>query len=53
LPIAGETIRAKVTIVRKVGEEWAKLAADEDTVLMPGDTIEARFDSSLDSVAIQ
>ncbi len=36
-----------------VEETATKLAADEDTVLMPGDTIEARFDSSLDSVAIQ
>ncbi|MDW6020568.1 polysaccharide biosynthesis/export family protein [Mesorhizobium sp. BAC0120] len=53
LPIAGETMRAKVTIVRKVGEEWRKLPVDEDAVLMPGDTVEARFDSSIESVAVQ
>lgn len=53
LPIAGETIHAKVTIVRRIGEEWRKLAVDEDTVLMPGDTVEARFDSGLESVSIQ
>lgn len=53
LPIAGETIHAKLQIIRKVGEEWRKLAADEDTVLAPGDTIEARFSSDLESAAIQ
>jgi polysaccharide export outer membrane protein len=53
LPIAGEMTHAKVTIVRKIGEEWRKLAVDEDTVLMPGDTVEARFDSGLESVSIQ
>jgi polysaccharide export outer membrane protein len=53
LPNAGETMRAKVTIVRKIGEEWRKLAADEDAVLMPGDTVEASFDSSVESVAVQ
>ncbi|UVK44034.1 polysaccharide export protein [Mesorhizobium sp. AR07] len=53
LPIAGETIHAQVTLVRKVGDEWRKLSADEDTIVMPGDTIEARFSSDLQSAAIQ
>ncbi|MBZ9673812.1 polysaccharide export protein [Mesorhizobium sp. ESP7-2] len=53
LPMAGETIRAKVLIIRKVGQEWRKLAADEDTVVAPGDTIEATFSSDLEAVAIQ
>lgn len=53
LPIAGETIRAEVTIVRKVGDEWRKLPADQDTIVMPGDTVEARFLSDLQSAAIQ
>lgn len=53
LPMAGETIRAKVTIIRKVGEEWRKLSADEDTEVIPGDTVEASFSSDLEGVAIQ
>ncbi|MDX8456321.1 polysaccharide biosynthesis/export family protein [Mesorhizobium sp. VK9D] len=53
LPVAGETIRAQVTIVRKVGNEWRKLAADEDTVVAPGDTIEASFASDVQDAAVQ
>jgi polysaccharide export outer membrane protein len=53
LPTAGETIQAQVTIVRKIGDEWRKLSADEDTIVMPGDTVEARFSSDLQSAAIQ
>ncbi|AZO41505.1 sugar ABC transporter substrate-binding protein [Mesorhizobium sp. M7D.F.Ca.US.005.01.1.1] len=53
LPIAGETIRAQVTIVRKMSEEWRKLAASEDTIVMPGDTVEARFSTDLQSAAVQ
>jgi polysaccharide export outer membrane protein len=53
LPVAGETVQAKVTIVRKTGEEWKSLAADQDTALMPGDTVEATFGSSLESVVVQ
>lgn len=53
LPIGGETIRAKIQIIRKVGEEWRKLAADEDTVVVPGDTIDAKFSSDLESAAVQ
>ncbi|RUX98071.1 MULTISPECIES: polysaccharide biosynthesis/export family protein [unclassified Mesorhizobium] len=53
LPIAGETIRAQVTIVRKMSEEWRKLAAGEDTIVMPGDTVEARFSTDLQSAAVQ
>jgi polysaccharide biosynthesis/export protein len=53
LPIAGETMRPEVTIVRKVGEEWRTLSAEQDTVVLPGDTIEARFISDLKGVAIQ
>ncbi|MBZ9797247.1 polysaccharide biosynthesis/export family protein [Mesorhizobium sp. ES1-4] len=53
LPIAGETVRAQVTIVRKVGDEWRKLAADEDAAVAPGDTVEVRFTSDLESAAAQ
>ncbi|KRB29158.1 polysaccharide biosynthesis/export family protein [Mesorhizobium sp. Root172] len=53
LPIAGETIQAQVTIVRKIGHEWRKISADEDTIVMPGDTVEAKFSSDLQSAAIQ
>ncbi|WP_214473677.1 polysaccharide biosynthesis/export family protein [Mesorhizobium sp. dw_380] len=53
LPIAGETIRAQVTIVRRIGEEWRTLSADEDTIVMPGDTVEAKFSSDPLSAAIQ
>lgn len=53
LPIAGEKIQAQVTIVRKIGDEWRKISADEDTIVMPGDTVEAKFSSDLQSAAIQ
>ncbi|QKC98483.1 polysaccharide biosynthesis/export family protein [Mesorhizobium sp. NZP2298] len=53
LPIAGETIQAQVTIVRKIGDEWRKISADEDTIVTPGDTVEAKFSSDLQSAAIQ
>lgn len=53
LPIAGETVRAQVTIVRKVGDEWRKLTADEDAAVAPGDTVEVRFTSDLESAAVQ
>lgn len=53
LPVAGETIRAQITIVRKVGEEWRKQPAEEDTEVIPGDTIEVRFSSGLENVAVQ
>lgn len=53
LPIAGEAVRAQVTIVRKVGDEWRKLAADEDTAVAPGDTVEVRFTSDLEGAPVQ
>ncbi|MGX9118474.1 polysaccharide biosynthesis/export family protein [Mesorhizobium sp. BHbsci] len=53
LPVAGETIQAQVTIIRKVGEEWRKQPAGEDTEVAPGDTIEVRFSNALESAAIQ
>ncbi|MER8610435.1 polysaccharide biosynthesis/export family protein [Mesorhizobium sp. M0220] len=53
LPVAGETIQAEVTIVRRVGEEWRKQPAQEDTEVMPGDTIEVKFSSALESAAIR
>ncbi|MER8825482.1 polysaccharide export protein [Mesorhizobium sp. M0938] len=53
LPVAGETIQAQITIVRKVGEEWRKQSAGEDTEVAPGDTIEVRFSSALESAAVQ
>lgn len=53
LPIAGETIRSQVTIIRKVGAEWRKLAVDEDAPVAPGDTVEVRFASELQNAAIQ
>jgi len=53
LPIAGETIQAQITIVRKIGDESRKLSANQDTIVMPGDTVEAKFSSDLQSAAIQ
>ncbi|TIT02333.1 polysaccharide biosynthesis/export family protein [Mesorhizobium sp.] len=53
LPVAGETIQAQVTIIRKVGEEWRKQPAGEDTEVSPGDTIEVRFSSGAENVAVQ
>ncbi|MER9443108.1 polysaccharide export protein [Mesorhizobium sp. M0340] len=51
LPVAGERIQAEVTIVRKLGEEWRKQLVQEDTEVMPGDTIEVRFSSALENAA--
>ncbi|MER9893841.1 polysaccharide export protein [Mesorhizobium sp. M0119] len=51
LPVAGERIQAEVTIIRKVDEEWRKQPAQEDTEVMPGDTIEVRFSSALENAA--
>ncbi|MER8958124.1 polysaccharide biosynthesis/export family protein [Mesorhizobium sp. M0590] len=51
LPVAGEKVQAEVTIIRKVGEEWRKQLAQEDTEVMPGDTIEVRFSSALENAA--
>lgn len=51
LPVAGERIQAEVTIIRKLGEEWRKQLAQEDTEVMPGDTIEVRFSSALENAA--
>ncbi|TIX96037.1 MAG: sugar ABC transporter substrate-binding protein, partial [Mesorhizobium sp.] len=53
LPVAGETIQAQVTIIRKVGEEWRKQPAGEDTEVSPGDTIEVRFSSGLENAAVR
>ncbi|RWB34072.1 MAG: sugar ABC transporter substrate-binding protein [Mesorhizobium sp.] len=53
LPVAGETIQAQVTIIRKVGEEWRKQPAGEDTEASPGDTIEVRFSSGLENAAVR
>lgn len=53
LPVAGETIQAQVTIIRKVGEEWRKQPAGEDTEVSPGDTIEVRFNSGLENAAVR
>ncbi len=53
LPVGGETIQTQITIVRKVGEEWRKQPVEEDTEVLPGDTIEVRFSSGLEGVAIQ
>jgi polysaccharide export outer membrane protein len=51
--VGGEAVRAEITIVRKVGEEWRKQPAGEDTEVLPGDTIEVRFSSDPGRVAIQ
>ncbi|MER8547777.1 polysaccharide biosynthesis/export family protein [Mesorhizobium sp. M0684] len=51
LPVAGEKVQAEVTIIRKVGEEWRKQLVQEDTEVMPGDTIEVRFSSALENAA--
>jgi polysaccharide export outer membrane protein len=53
LPVAGETVQAQISINRKVGEEWQKQPANGDTEVTPGDTIEVRFSSDIESAAIQ
>jgi polysaccharide export outer membrane protein len=53
LPVAGEMVQAQISINRKVGEEWQKQPANEDTEVTPGDTIEVRFSSDIESAAIQ
>ncbi|RTL68636.1 MAG: sugar ABC transporter substrate-binding protein, partial [Hyphomicrobiales bacterium] len=53
LSIAGETVRAQMTIVRNVDGQWRKQAADEDAEVAPGDTIEVRFSNELESAAAQ
>jgi polysaccharide export outer membrane protein len=53
LSIAGETVRAQMTIVRNVDGQWRKQAADEDAEVVPGDTIEVRFSNELESAAAQ
>ncbi|UCI07394.1 polysaccharide biosynthesis/export family protein [Mesorhizobium sp. B1-1-8] len=53
LPLAGETVRAQVTIIRKVDAQWRKEPADEDAEVAPGDTVEVRFSSELESAAVQ
>ncbi|TPK18802.1 sugar ABC transporter substrate-binding protein [Mesorhizobium sp. B2-5-9] len=52
-PIGGETVRAQVTIIRSVDAQWRKQPADQDTAVAPGDTIEVRFSSALESAAVQ
>lgn len=53
LSIAGETVRAQMTIVRNVDGQWRKQASDEDTEVAPGDTIEVRFNNEMESAAAQ
>ncbi|SFN88608.1 polysaccharide export outer membrane protein [Mesorhizobium sp. NFR06] len=53
LSIAGETIKAQITIVRNVDGQWRKQASDEDAEVAPGDTIEVRFSNELESAAAQ
>ncbi|RWE27546.1 MAG: sugar ABC transporter substrate-binding protein [Mesorhizobium sp.] len=53
LSIAGETVRAQLTIIRKIDGQWRKQATDEDAEVAPGDTIEVRFSNELESAAAQ
>jgi polysaccharide export outer membrane protein len=40
LPMGTNDLRAEVTIVRKAGQQWDKIAASEDFDVQPGDVIE-------------
>jgi polysaccharide export outer membrane protein len=40
LPAGTSDLRPQVTIVRRSGQQWAKIAASEDSDLEPGDVIE-------------
>lgn len=51
--VAGETVRAQLTIVRMVDGQWRKQPATEDIEVSPGDTIEVRFTSELEGPAVQ
>ncbi|TPI85277.1 polysaccharide biosynthesis/export family protein [Mesorhizobium sp. B2-8-9] len=53
LPVSGEAIQTQITIVRKIGEEWRKQLVEEDSEVLPGDTIEVRFSSDLGRAASQ
>lgn len=53
LSIAGETVRAQMTIVRNVDGQWRKQVSGEDAEVAPGDTIEVRFSNELESAAAQ
>lgn len=53
LSVAGETVRVQMTIIRKVEGRWRQEPADEDAEVAPGDTIEVRFSSELENVAVQ
>ncbi|MDF3214160.1 sugar ABC transporter substrate-binding protein [Mesorhizobium sp. M7A.F.Ca.CA.001.09.2.1] len=53
LPIAGETFQARITITGGAGDASRGRPADQDTEVAPGDTIEVRFSSELQSAAIQ
>jgi polysaccharide export outer membrane protein len=50
-PIAGVTPRAKITIIRKVGDAWLSLDVEEDAEVLPGDVIETVYDSSPETYA--
>ncbi|TGP44350.1 sugar ABC transporter substrate-binding protein [bacterium M00.F.Ca.ET.230.01.1.1] len=53
LPVSGEAIQVQITIVRKIGEEWRKQSVEEDSEVLPGDTIEVRFSSDMGRAASQ
>ena len=40
LPMGTNDLRAEVTIVRKAGQQWDKIAASEDFDVQPGDVID-------------
>ena len=40
LPMGTNDLRAEVTIMRKAGQQWDKIAASEDFDVQPGDVID-------------
>ncbi|WEK48994.1 MAG: polysaccharide export protein [Candidatus Kaistia colombiensis] len=47
-PLPDGTAGVKITIVRKVGNEWRPMPVDEDAEVLPGDVIEATLANSLE-----
>ena len=46
IPVGGDNLRPDVTIVRKVGQEWTRIAAAADADVEPGDVIEVALRSA-------
>jgi polysaccharide export outer membrane protein len=53
IPVGGDNVKPDVTIVRKVGQEWTRIAAAADADVEPGDVIEVALRSAVLQVPSQ